>query len=304
MQARTLNRSDLYQVLRAAAVERGVEVRYGKRLVDAVRTPDGVIAHFEDGTTSTGDLLIGADGLRSRTRTLIDPAAPAARHVGLLNTGGQARGVRLEAEPGAAHFVFGRRCFFGWLLHPDGDVWWFANPAVRNEPSRAELAAIDPGQWRQRLNELFADDIGPMLDIIAATDEIVPPWNTYDFPRVPTWHNDRMIIIGDAAHATSPSAGQGASMAMEDAVVLAMCLRDIADPSAAFAAYEQRRRTRVERIVAHGRRNGSGKAAGPIGAVIRDAMMPTIVRRFATPEALSWIHDYRIDWTSSIAAHS
>jgi 2-polyprenyl-6-methoxyphenol hydroxylase-like FAD-dependent oxidoreductase len=303
MQARTLTRSDLYQALRTAAVERGIEVRYGKRLVDAVRTPAGVTASFEDGTTTTGDLLIGADGLRSRTRTLIDPAAPAARHVGLLNTGGQARGLRLKAEPGAAHFVFGRRCFFGWLLHPNGDVWWFANPATKQEPSRAELAALDPDRWRQQLNDLFADDAGPMLDIIAATDQIIPPWNTYDFPRVPTWHDDRMLIIGDAAHATSPSAGQGASMAMEDAVVLAICLRDVADTNSAFTVYEGQRRERVERIVAQGRRNGSGKAAGPIAARIRDVMMPIIVRRFATPEAQAWMHDYRIDWNTSVSGH-
>jgi 2-polyprenyl-6-methoxyphenol hydroxylase-like FAD-dependent oxidoreductase len=105
-----------------------------------------------------------------------------------------------------------------------------------------------------------------------------------------------MIIIGDAAHATSPSAGQGASMAMEDAVTLARCLRDVADPDQAFAAFEVQRRSRVERVVAQGKRNGSGKAAGPIAARIRDAVLPTVVRRFATSEALSWITDYRIDW--------
>jgi hypothetical protein len=62
--------------------------------------------------------------------------------------------------------------------------------------------------------------------IIRATKEILAGWNTYDFPTVPTWHNERMIIIGDAAHAASPSSGQGASMAIKDAVVLAKCLRD------------------------------------------------------------------------------
>jgi 2-polyprenyl-6-methoxyphenol hydroxylase-like FAD-dependent oxidoreductase len=300
MQARTVARSDLYQALRATAIERGVEVRYGKRLVDATSTASGVTAHFDDGTTATGDLLIGADGLRSRTRLLIDPKAPAARHIGLLNTGGLARGLHLAGEPGAANFIFGRRCFFGWLLAPNGDVWWFANPPSRNEPSRAELAAITSEQWRRQLNELFADDNGPMLEIIAATNDIYRPWNTYDFPRVPTWHNDRMVIIGDAAHATSPSSGQGASMAIEDAVALAQCLRDNADPGRAFTVFETLRRERVERVVAQGKRNGSGKAAGPLAARIRDAMMPFILRRFATAEAQAWMHDYRIDWATPV----
>lgn len=295
MRARTLERSDLYRALRAEAERRGVPFVYGSSMVAAESTPTGVRARFADGSVREADVLIGADGLRSRTRELLDPKAPRPRHIGLLNTGGYARGVRVPgAENGAANFVFGKRCFFGWFQAPDGDVWWFANPARRTEPSRAELAAITPAAWRAELNELFADDEGPMLDLIAATPAIFRPWNTYDFPRVPTWHDDRTVIIGDAAHATSPSAGQGASMAIEDAVTLARCLRDLPTPAEAFASYERERRARVEKVVAFGRRSGSGKAAGPIGARIRDAMMPYVLRKFATPESQAWLLDHRV----------
>ena len=76
-----------------------------------------------------------------------------------------------------------------------------------------------------------------------------------------------MVIIGDAVHATSPSSGQGASMAIEDAVVLAKCLRDIPDTAAAFASFKKLRRERVERVVKHGKRSGDGKAPGRIGAM-------------------------------------
>ena len=262
MPARTVSRADLYQALRDEAVRRGVPIEYGKRLATAELTRDGVRARFADGTAAEGDLLIGADGLRSVTRTIIDPRAPRPRHVGLLNVGGYARGMGLLGEPGAAHFVFGRRCFFGYMVHPDGEVWWFANPPSRREPARDELLAITSEQWRARLVELFRDDTGPMLDIIAASEEIFPGWNTYDFPRVPTWYNRPMVIIGDAAHATSPSSGQGASMAIEDAVVLAKCLRDIPDTAGAFAAFKGLRQERVERVVKHGKRSGDGKAQG------------------------------------------
>src|SRR4030095_6299772 len=138
--------------------------------------------------------------------------------------------------------VFGRRCFFGYMIHPSGEIWWFANPPSPREPSREDLLAVTSEQWRARLVDLFRDDTGPMLDIIAATTKIFPGWNTYDFPTVPRWHNDRMVIIGDAAHATSPSSGQGASLAIEDAIVLAKCLRDIAGTEAAFAEFERLRR--------------------------------------------------------------
>jgi len=300
MPARTVARTDLYETLCDEAVHRGIAIEYGKRLDDAEVTPTGVRAMFADCTTAEGDLLIGADGLRSRTRSVIDPNAPRARHIGLLNTGGYARGLDLPGEPGVAHFVFGSRCFFGYLIYPNGEIWWFANPPSRREPTREELLAITSEQWRARLVDLFRDDSGPMLDIIAATDDIIPGWNTYDFPSVPTWHNRRMVIIGDAVHATSPSSGQGASMALEDAIVLAKCLRDIPDTAAAFALFKRLRQERVERVVKHGKRSGDGKAQGRFGAMIRDLVLPMIMRRMVTSNSLSWMYDHRIDWPTPV----
>jgi 2-polyprenyl-6-methoxyphenol hydroxylase-like FAD-dependent oxidoreductase len=300
--SRTVKRADLYQALRDEAVRRGITFEYGKRLTDAAVTHGGVVARFADGGTAEGDLLIGADGLRSRTRQIIDAKAPAAQHVGLLNTGGYAYGLNLSDEKGMCHFVFGKRCFFGYMPHPNGEVWWFANPPSKREPTPGELAAITQAQWRTRLMDLFKDDSGPMLDIIRATPDIISGWNTYDFPRVPVWRNDRMVIIGDAAHATSPSSGQGASQAIEDAVVLAKCLRDIADPGEAFAAYEKLRRERVEKVVAQGRRNGTGKAPGAFGRWVRDLVLPPIMRGIAKRNSLAWMFDYRIDWAEKVAA--
>jgi len=303
MPARTVSRSDLYIALRDEAVRRGIPIHYGKRLVDAKSTATGVRAEFSDGRSADGDLLIGADGLHSVTRTVLDPQAPKPRHLGLLNVGGYAHGLQLPGEPGAAHFVFGRRCFFGYFIHPNGnEVWWFANPPSRREPSRRELLAVTTEQWRARLNALFQGDTGPMLDIIAATEHIFPGWNTYDFPHVPVWHNDRMVLIGDAVHATSPSSGQGASLAIEDAVVLAKCLRDIPETGAAFAAFKRLRQERVERVVRHGKRSGDGKAQGPVGAFIRDLILPVFLRRMAARNELSWMYDYRIDWRAPVPA--
>jgi 2-polyprenyl-6-methoxyphenol hydroxylase-like FAD-dependent oxidoreductase len=120
-------------------------------------------------------------------------------------------------------------------------------------------------------------------------------WPTYDFPTVRTWHNDRMIIIGDAAHAASASSGQGASMAIEDAVVLAKCLRDEPRVQDAFARYEQLRR---ERIVAQGKKNGDGKTPGLFGRVVRDLVLRLMFssERSGATKAMDWIFDHRLDW--------
>jgi 2-polyprenyl-6-methoxyphenol hydroxylase-like FAD-dependent oxidoreductase len=298
----TLRRSDLYLGLRGEAEARGIPVDYGKRLVDARRTAQGVVARFADGTEIEADLLVGADGIHSRVRSILDARAPALRYLGLLNTGGFARGVEVPGPAGTVHFVFGKRCFLGWVKHPSGEVWWFANPGRPKEPSGAELARVVPAEWRAELLDLLSPDAPPAAAIVQATERIIGPWPTHDLPTVRVWRRERMVIIGDAAHAASPSSGQGASMAIEDGIVLARCLRDAAGVDEGLAAYEQSRRRRVERIVAQGRRNGSGKTPGPFGRAVRDVMFRLVFPRIDFAGAMAWIHDHRIDWEAPARA--
>ena len=281
------------------AARRGVRIEFGKRLADAIETADGrVVARFEDGSESVGDLLIGADGVHSRTRQLIDPAAPSGRYVGLTNFGGYTRDATLEAEPAAWHMLFGRRAFFGYLLDADGGAVWFANvPRAQITPAERLSTSLDA--WRQQLVDLFADDAGPAADLIRRGELELAADNTFDLPHVPVWHTDRMLVIGDAAHAPSPSSGQGASMAMEDALVLARCLREAAAVPDAFVAYERERRERVERIVAQGARSGGSKIPGRFGRVARDVMLRLLLRYVVTDKSLAWMYDYRVEsWTT------
>ncbi|MEU0463144.1 FAD-dependent monooxygenase [Amycolatopsis sp. NPDC006131] len=95
----TIRRADLYDSLRDEAVRRGVPTEYGKRLVAAAPEAGGVTATFADGSTAHADLLIGADGLRSTVRTIIDPGAPPPRYVPLLNTGATPGGCGSTSSP-------------------------------------------------------------------------------------------------------------------------------------------------------------------------------------------------------------
>jgi len=299
----TIKRADLYRVLHDESIRRGIRIEHGKRLVDAETASDGtVFARFEDGTQATGDLLIGADGIHSCTRRIIDPAAPEPRYSGLGNIVGFTRDASVNTEPGMYVMVWGKRAFFGYTVSPSGEIWWFANPPSTKELPRAELVATE--QWKQRLIGLVADDATPAVEIIEATTGELVGTNQYDMPSVPTWHRVPMVIAGDAAHAASPASGQGASMAIEDAVVLAKCLRDLPDIQQAFVAYEQLRRERVVRVVAQGARSSSGKAAGPIARVLRDLMLPVILKRVASSGegSLAWVYDHHIDWDEKVAA--
>jgi 2-polyprenyl-6-methoxyphenol hydroxylase-like FAD-dependent oxidoreductase len=292
----TVKRPDLYRVLHEQASGRGIRVEYGKRLVAAEETGAGVRAVFADGSEAFGDVLIGCDGVHSTVRRIIDPAAPAPTYAGLITNGGYARGVRVDAEPGSYEMIFGRRAFFGYAAAPDGEVWWFANVPRRDEPARGEVEAISGDEWRRRLLELFADDSGPAIPLIQATPEMAAMSPIHAIPHLPTWHGGRMIVIGDAAHAPSPSSGQGASLSIEDAVVLAKCLRDLPSPQAAFARFEAARRPRVERIIKLAARINNSKAAGPVARVFRDAMLPMVLRMSANSRADRETYGYHIGW--------
>src|SRR5580704_6026533 len=80
-------RSDLQGALEAEARRRDIRIEYGKRLVEASETAQGVTAHFADGTQATADILIGADGIHSTVRTMIDRDAPKPRYAGLISFG-------------------------------------------------------------------------------------------------------------------------------------------------------------------------------------------------------------------------
>ncbi|NJP64829.1 FAD-dependent oxidoreductase [Streptomyces spiramenti] len=304
--ARAITRSDLYATLRDAAIERGIEINFGKRLVDAELTDDGVIAHFDDGSQAEGDVLIGADGLHSVTRTVIDPSGLDFRYGGLMTTGGYATGVSVPHKRGTEFMYLGKRAFFCYIPDDEGQVWWYASITRPDEPTAAELASISAEDWRTQLVELFEGDDSAAVEIIKATDSIWPPRPIQDIPHLPKWRNDRMVVMGDACHAVSPSAGQGVSMAIEDAIVLGKCLRDIPDIPSALAAYEEIRRERVERVVSFGRECGRAlEVRNSFRRVGRDVFMRFALSQKAAMKDLDemrWLYDHRISWDTPVDA--
>jgi 2-polyprenyl-6-methoxyphenol hydroxylase-like FAD-dependent oxidoreductase len=296
----TVKRADLYKAMHDQAATRGIPIEHGKRLATAEPVSGGVRARFTDGTEAAGDILIGCDGVHSTVRRIIDPDAPAPQYAGLINLGGYVRGEPVSADPGTYHMIFGKRAFFGYALAPDGEVWWFANLPEPNEPARGSLASISTSQWRQRLTSLFADDAGPAARLIQATAHDLAASPVHTMRRLPTWHTDRMIVIGDAAHAPSPTSGQGASLAIEDSVQLAKCLRDLPTPGHAFATFEQIRRPRAEKVIKQAARVNNNKAATGITRAFRDmmmpAMMPLYVRLIANGKPGQQLYGHHIDW--------
>ena len=300
----TLKRADLYRALYQEAARRGIDIQHGKRLTAVEPGSGGVRAVFDDGSDAVADVLIGADGIHSAVRKLIDPAAPAPTYMGLINLGGYARGVEVDAEPGSYTMIFGKRAFFGYVLAPSGEVWWFANVPRRDEPARGEAEEITPTQWQTRLAELYAADSGPAARLVLAsgTADISKASPIHSIPHLPTWHKDRIVLIGDAAHAPTPTSGQGASLSIEDAVVLAQCLRDLPTPEHAFTRFQALRRPRAERIIKQAARVNSSKIATPIIRMLRDATLPAIMKMVASSKQATAAYRYHIEWDTPITA--
>ena len=294
-------RADLYRALHDRTAAAGIAIEHGRRLVAVDDEADGITARFAGGATATADVLVGADGLRSTTRSLIDADAPAPGHVPLLNVGGLADAAP-PARPDAAHFVFGRRAFLGWWLDRDGGTAWFANVPDPAPMTAARARAIAPSEWLAGLAELFAGE-RPAAELIARTppERFFALGSVETLPPVPRWSRGRMVLAGDAVHAPSPSSGQGASLAIESAVELARCLRDAPDLATAFAAYERLRRTRVERVAKQAAKTNRTKGFGPVATRVMGLTMPLALRTVLTPERMLGADQrHRIDWDASI----
>jgi len=285
-------RGDLYRALYDEARARGIRTEHGKRLVAAEDTGDGVIARFHDGSQAGADILVGTDGIRSTVRPLIDPAAPQPQYAGLLGFAAQLADTGLPGTDGKLHVSYGPGGSFGHLVHADGSGGWFINLPHPQPLTLAGARQTPKEQWLDTLRRAFADQCAPAADLLGRTDPadllITGPLET--MPPVPTWSRGRMILVGDAVHAASPSSGQGASQAIESSVQLARCLRDL-PYDAAFTAYESLRRARVERIIALAARTNASKAS-PQARGARDLK----------PEPLDWQFTYRIDWDAPVTA--
>jgi 2-polyprenyl-6-methoxyphenol hydroxylase-like FAD-dependent oxidoreductase len=287
----TVMRAGFAQGLEMAARQAGAEIRHGARLTEYREDASGVEIMLSDGTIVNGDFLVGADGIHSRVRTIMHGRDWEPTFTGLVNFGGVVPGSGLPPTNGDMRMIWGHEAFFGYTVRRCGEAWWFANLGM-TESSAWALSGTE--QHRHRLLEQFSQDLPELREMVARTSEL-RAYPIHDLPSLPSWHDGRVVLIGDAAHAMSPSAGQGASLALEDALCLQVCLRDCDNFASAFRSFEANRKERAERIVREGRRRGEYKA--PRNALqrwMRDLIVPFMLGVFGSEKSLAWIYEYRV----------
>jgi 2-polyprenyl-6-methoxyphenol hydroxylase-like FAD-dependent oxidoreductase len=255
-----LHRSDLQAELAAAAGE----VRLGVEVAAIEQGEDGVVARSSDGGEERGDLLVGADGLSSVVRRAI--ADVPIRYAGYTAW----RGVSsVPVEPGRLTESWGVGERFGLVDIGRRRTYWFATKnASQGEPDES-------GGRKAEIQRRFSGWHEPIAAVVEAADESAILRNdVYYLEPLPRWSDGRIVLVGDAAHATTPGVGQGAAQAIEDAVVLADRLAGSDDLSAVLAEYEAIRRPRADAVLKMSRRvDKAAQLANPLGWRLRNALV-------------------------------
>ena len=268
----TLHRAELHQILRDSLG--AVPVHTDHRATGVTTGPDTATVTFatpRGPVTAHADLVVAADGVHSGLRGLLFPAYPGSAYAGYTVWRGivpapAARGVGVGVEPILTE-TWGRAARFGIAVINDGQVYWFA---CESRPPGQEVRHEIAG-----LAARFRDWHAPIPRLLAATpqDTLLRHDVYYLKDSLPSFVRGRVALLGDAAHAVTPDIGQGACLAIEDAVILANSLAGSGIDDA-LATYDAVRRPRTERLAQTSGKIGHVLQLGnPVAIALRDGIV-------------------------------
>lgn len=268
-----VHRAELLDMLRAAVGDESV-FHCSRECIDVREDEDGVSAIFDGGGQERGDVVIGADGLRSAVRKALWGDEPM-RYGGYTEWRAIVDGQFADVPPGSPRYVLGPGGMFGmWACSGERTQWFskIARPA----------GAGDPPVGRKRdVLDTFAEWGKPIREVIDATpEETIDRQDVFDREPLKAWRKGRATLLGDAAHPTTPSLGAGAGMTIEDAPVLAraLAIADLGDGitvEAALRDYERQRIPTTTEIVNSSRRFSKVVTArNPAVVAARSFLMP------------------------------
>jgi 2-polyprenyl-6-methoxyphenol hydroxylase-like FAD-dependent oxidoreductase len=258
-----LGRPDLLRAL--AALVPGDCIYTGHELAAIEFVKKGVRLRFSNRETFECDAVVGADGIHSRIRTgLLGASQPSYRGYAIFR--GLA-GTHAALTPGHNGESWGAGRRFGILGIGKDKVCWYATVNTSDLTAFAE-------DRKEKLQQLFHGWHHPIPGLIAATEPDAILLNgAYDLRISHSWSRRPVTLLGDAAHALTPNLGQGACMAIEDAFVLAQCLRDCGGVGEAFRRYESLRFRHVRNTILRSRWIGRvGQWEARAAVAVRDAV--------------------------------
>ena len=267
------HRAELHRIL-ASALPTEV-LRLGMKCDRVEQGADGVTIHLANGQTDQADCVIAADGLRSTIRQQLFPGT-RLNYAGCTSWRGVAetQGVMM---PDVICETWGRGDRFGYMCVDKKHVYWFA---VTNLPEGQTPPVEERKDFLCRRFQGWHRPIQQLIDMTVA--ETIVETAIYDIEPLASWSQGRITLLGDAAHAATPDMGQGACMAIEDAVVLARCLSQGNDLEAALNRYEAERKPRTTWIMNQSRAIGRiANLDNGLLCALRDLMLAIVPERLA-----------------------
>lgn len=262
---------------------------FGKKCVDFYQEGKKVRLKFEDGTEETVDYVIASDGIHSVFRKKLIPNS-SPRYAGYTCWRGVVNIGQSELDQDVATETWGSNGRFGIVPLAEHKVYWFA--CVNAPMNDSETSTFR----KNKIYSIFKDYHNPIPKLINATkDEDIIRNDIIDIAPIKQFAFGRVLLIGDAAHATTPNMGQGAGQAIEDAIFLASCLNKTLKIEDAFKHFEILRVKRTAKIIKMSRRIGHvAQSRNPIIINIRDSML-----RRVTPSSqlrrLKFLYDIKLD---------
>ena len=263
----TIHRADLHRVLLAQLDPENVLT--GKRSVDFSEDSEGYVIRFEDGDQIRANSLIVAEGIHSPIRRKLLPTQKI-RYSGYTCWRGIMDNSNLNIVETSE--TWGKKGRFGVTPLAKNQVYWYACINAAEQNSRLKNFT------KADLEENFKDFHFPIPQVLSGTKPEQIIWNDIiDLEPLSRFAFGNLVLIGDAAHATTPNMGQGACMAIEDAAILASCLEKHSNPAEAFQEFEKRRLGRTRKIVTDSWQLGKiAQWENPVLMSLRDAFFRMI----------------------------
>ncbi len=264
-----IHRGDLQAVL-ASLLAPGT-LQLGAQCTGFVQDEAGVTVKFADGREERADVLIAADGINSTIRAQLYGQSPP-RYSGYTCWRSAVKLDHPLLKPAVYTQLYGRGCTFGIFAIGNGGLSWYGT-----KMTPAGGGAAGGPERKQEAVDTFKGWYEPVRAVIEATPESgFVRQDIFDREPIEAWGTGRVTLLGDAAHPTTPTLGQGGCMAIEDAVVLARNLAAGKDVPSSLQRYVQQRKPRANGIVRQARRHGVFyHAASPVLSVVRDTFFRT-----------------------------
>ena len=263
-----IHRAELQRIL-VSALPTSI-LHLGMKCTGVKQDADKVTIQWANGQTDQADCVIAADGLHSVIRQQLFPESK-------LNYAGRTswRGIAETQDKAALTTIsqtWGRGQRFGFVSVDPNHVYWFA---VSNLPEGQTPPTEERKEFLMRLFQGWHHPIEHLMEVTTAEAIVEAP--IYDIDPLPSWHQGRITLLGDAAHAATPDMAQGACMAIEDAVVFAGCLSQENDLAVALHHYETERKPRTTWISNRSRAVGRlAHIENPLLCTLRDILMAVV----------------------------